>query len=74
MSKFGNNISNHNFNPKGPVIHFLTGRVGWWDLSRGMPKNMTLEGGPDKKILGVKGGVNQEILSSFAVMASVITD
>ena len=56
MSKFGNNISNHNFNPKGPVIHFLTGRVGWWDLSRGMPKNMTLEGGPGKKILGVKGG------------------
>ena len=74
MSKFGNNISNHNFNPKGPVIHFSTGRVGWWDLSGGMPKNMTLEGGPGKKILGVKGGVNQEILSSFAVMASVITD
>ena len=39
-----------------------------------MPKNMTLEGAPGKKILGVKGVVNQEILSSFAVMASVITD
>ena len=41
-----------------------------------MPKNMALEGGPEEKILGVKGGggVNQEILSSFEVMASVITD
>ena len=55
MLKFGNNISNHNFNPKGPAIHFLTGRVGWWDLSGGMPKNMALEAGPGKKILGVKG-------------------
>ena len=55
MSKFRNNISNHNFNPKGPAIHILTGRVGWWDLSGGMPKNMALEGGPGKKTLGVKG-------------------
>ena len=55
MSKFGNNISNHNFNPN-PGHSFLTGRVGWWDLSGGTSKNMALEGGPGKKILAVKGG------------------
>ena len=68
MSKFGNNISNHNFNPKGPVIHFSTGRVGWWDLSGGMPKNMTLEGGPGKKILGVKGGGGGSTKKFFQVL------
>ena len=45
MSKFGNNISNHNFNPKGLVIHFLTGRVGWWDMSGGHAKKYSFRGG-----------------------------
>ena len=77
MSKFGNNISNRNFNPKGPVIHFLTGRGGEGGAGGiwvgGMPKNMALKGGPGKNYWVSRGG-HQEILSSFAVKVSVITD
>ena len=51
-------------------------QVGWaggiW--VGGMPKNMALEGGPEEKILGVKGGGGGQPRNSFKFWSDGICD